>query len=448
MSRIARIVLISYILCTKIVCAADNEINLQHLNIQQAQQLFHANSKELLAAQRMLQATEANAMSAAQKPNPSLSIGVSNFNLNRSIGNKNPENQSNSLQDQTLNSTVQISQLFERGDKRELRIASAKNAIQASQFDAKDTERLWLFKLNASYYDLLLAQEIEAIQTSNVSLYEKTLQATELRLKAGDVAASDVSRIRVDLLKTKNDLRQAQANKQKAQSNLAYLIGKETDARLITAEDHWPNTPLSDAPTLAAISTQNNINQRPDVLAAEARTKQAEENTRLANALKTRDLNIALQYQHFPGQLPGAGENTIGAAISIPLFTNYEYQGEIARAQVDLNAAQEAKEQARAAALSEIDLANADLQASTEKLKRFDAQILTEAQKAADAAEFAYTQGAKGVTDLLDSRRVLRALQLDAANVRADFAKSLAAWKAAMPSTNNPDSSAQSQGSR
>jgi cobalt-zinc-cadmium efflux system outer membrane protein len=189
MPRIARIVLISYILCTKIVCAADNEINLQHLNIQQAQQLFHANSKELLAAQRMLQATEANAMSAAQKPNPSLSIGVSNFNLNRSIGNKNPENQSNSLQDQTLNSTVQISQLFERGDKRELRIASAKNAIQASQFDAKDTERLWLFKLNASYYDLLLAQEIEAIQTSNVSLYEKTLQATELRLKAGDVAA-------------------------------------------------------------------------------------------------------------------------------------------------------------------------------------------------------------------------------------------------------------------
>ena len=69
---------------------------------------------------------------------------------------------------------------------------------------------------------------------------------------------------------------------------------------------------------------------------------------------------------------------------------------------------------------------------ATEKLQRFDEQILTEAKKAADAAEFAYNHGATGITDLLDSRRVLRALQLDAATVRADFAKSLAAWKAAM----------------
>jgi outer membrane protein, heavy metal efflux system len=436
-SRVLCIAVIGYTLSTNAAFAADDEVNLQHLNIQQAQQLFHANSRELLAAQRALQATEANAISAAQKPNPFLSVGVSSFNLNRSTGNKNPENQSNSLQDQTLNSTVQISQLFERGDKRELRIASAKNAIQASKFDAKDTERQWLFTLNASYYDLLLAQEIEAIQTSNVGLYEKTLQAAELRLKAGDIAASDVSRIRVDLLKTKNDLRQAQSNKEKAQSNIAYLIGKEANASTIYAEDRWP-----DAQALADVSTQKNINQRPDVLAAEARAKQAEENTRLANALKTRDVNISLQYQHFPGQLPGAGENTIGAAVSIPLFTNYEYQGEIARAQVDLNAAQEAKEQARAAALIEVERANADLQGATEKLQRFDTQILTEAQKAADAAEFAYNHGATGITDLLDSRRVLRALQLDAASVRADFAKSLAAWKAAMTSTDITDTTA------
>ena len=436
-NKLFRIVILLCFINIHIASAAEKEIGLEHLSLQQAQQLFHANSRELLAAQRALQASEANAMSARQKPNPSLSLGVSSFNLNRNAGNKNPENQSNSLQDQTLNSTVQISQLFERGDKRELRIASAENAIKASRFDLKDTERQWLFTLNSSYYDLLLAQLIEAIQNSNVNLYEKTLQAAELRLKAGDIAASDVSRIRVDLLKTKNDLRQALANKQKAQSNLAYLIGKETDASIIYAQDIWP-----DQKSLPELQMKS-VNQRPDVLAAEARAKQAEENARLANALKTRDVNIALQYQHFPGQLPGAGENTIGAALSIPLFTNYQYQGEIARAQVDLNAAQEAKEQTLAAALSEVNRANADLQAATEKLQRFDAQILTEAQKAADAAEFAYNHGATGITDLLDSRRVLRALQLDAASVRADFAKSLAAWKAAITSTDTTDVSAQ-----
>ena len=181
-SRIFCILLIGCSLITKIAIAAEDIVDLTHLNLQQAQQLFHSNSRELLAAQRMLQATEANAISAAQKPNPALSVGVSSFNLNRSVGNKNPDNHSNSLQDQTLNSTVQISQLFERGDKRELRIASAENAIKASKFDLKDTERQWLLALNSAYYDLLLSQELEAIQNSNVSLYEKTLQAAELRL--------------------------------------------------------------------------------------------------------------------------------------------------------------------------------------------------------------------------------------------------------------------------
>ena len=334
------------IICILLICLFNNEIaiaaadavDLKHLSLKDAQQLFRTSNRELLAAQRMLQATEANAISAGQKPNPSLSVGVSSFNLNRSTGNKNPENHSNSLQDQTLNSTVQISQLFERGDKRELRIASAENAIKASRFDLKDTERQWLLALNTAYYDLLLAQEIESIQVANVSLYEKTMQAAELRLKAGDIASSDVSRIRVDLLKTKNDLRQAQANLQKAQTNIAYLIGKENDAKIIHADDHWPDNKSSNEPTAL-----RDINQRPDLLAAEARAKQAEENIRLANALKTRDINIGLQYQHFPGQGTSAGENTIGAAISIPLFTNYEFQGEIARAQVDLSAAQEAK---------------------------------------------------------------------------------------------------------
>jgi len=420
------------------------EANLGHLTLEEAQQLFHENNKELLIAKRMVQGAEADAISAGQKPNPTLSLGLSGINLNRGEGNVNynPNNingssssTSNKLLDQTINSSIQISQLYERGDKRELRIASAKNAVKASQFDLKDAERQLLLNLNSAYYDLLLAQEIHKIQIINLGLYEKTLQAAELRLKAGDIAASDVARIRVDLLKTQNDVRQAEANQQKAQVNLAYLIGQENSASQIKAEGNWPR--------VDQISTQfnKNIDARSDVLAAEARTKQAEESQKLANALKVRDVNISLQYQHLPGQWPNAGDNTVGAAISIPLFTNYEYQGEIARAEVDFTSALEAKEQTKAAAISEISRAQSDLNAATEKAQRFDTQILSEAQKAADAAEFAYNHGATGITDLLDSRRVLRALQLDAASVKADYAKALAAWQAATQTEafeNNP----------
>lgn len=401
-------------------------IQLDHLTLQQAEALFATNNREVLAAKRMLQAAEAGTVIAGQKPNPILSLGLSSVNLNRGHGNPNA-NGANGLWDQTYNSGVQISQLYERGNKRELRTSVAESAVKASGFDLKETYRQQALALSAAYYDLKLAQEAVRIQESNIGLYDKTLQAAELRLKAGDVASADVARIRVDALRAKNDARQAQANLQKAQSLLAYLIGKDASAASIYVVDAWPawraDQSLSESEAWLA--------KRADVMAAEARMEQAQEAKKLAESLKTRDVTWALAYQHFPGQEPGSAPDTIGATVSIPLFTSYQYQGEIARAEVGYTSASEAREQVRAAALDEVRRAEADLRAAIDKSHRFDENILSEAKKAADAAEFAYQHGAMNVTDLLDARRILRALQLEDASVKADYAKSLAAWQAA-----------------
>ena len=409
------------------------DYNLGELSFKSAEQLFLGYSHELIAAKRMVESAQADAVTAGQSPNPTLSLGLSNFNLNTNQGNTNP-NGSNSIVDKTLNNTVQINQLFERGDKRALREASAKNGIKASKYDFKDTLRQQKLALANAYYDLMLAQESEKIQATNLNLYEKTLEAAELRLKAGDIASSDVARIRVDMLRGENDLRQSTANHQKAQSNLAYLIGREKEASSIIASDNWPSSMTNkdsiDTASIDTLSQDNKLDQRADILAADARIQQAEQSRRFAHALQTRDIDIGLQYQRFPGQEPGVGANTLGFTLSIPLFTNYQYQGEIARAEVDYSAALEAKEQARATAVSEITRAQADVNASLEKVRRFDEQMLTEAEKSANATEFAYQHGAIGVNDLLDARRVLRALQLDAASAHADYAKSLAVWQA------------------
>ena len=58
----------------------------------------------------------------------------------------------------------------------------------------------------------------------------------------------------------------------------------------------------------------------------------------------------------------------------------------------------------------------------------FENELVKEAERTAAAAEFAFKNGAIGVMDLLDSRRTLKAIQIDAANARADHAKALAAY--------------------
>lgn len=399
--------------------------NVAQLSLHDTELLFRENSRELLFAKRMVEGSQADTISAGQRPNPTLSMNSTNFKLNQSNG-------SGGLNDKTIDNIIRVDQLIERGNKRELRLAAAQDILQASQFDLKDTLRQQKLTLRISYYDLLLAQEKERVQENNQSLYQKTLEAAELRFNAGDIAATDVSRIRVDALRAKNDLRQAKADLEKAQANLGYLIGRENDARSIIANDTWPSpdTSSSEYATADTSSAQpaSVLDQRPDVLAAEARKRSAEETRKLAESLKTRDIVVGVQYEHYPTD----SRNTIGAGVSIPLFTNYQYQGEIARAEVNYTAAMEAQEQTRAVAVGEIARAKADLESATDKLQRFDQEMLAEAQKAANAAEFAYQHGAMGVTDLLDSRRVLRSLQLEAATVRADYAKSLAAWQAAI----------------
>ena len=409
-----------------------NEQSLNNLSLKQSIQLFEVNNREVLLANRNIEGAKADILTAGQIPNPTLSVGVSNINLNTNQGNTNTQ-QSDSLANKTIQSVLQVSQLFERGDKRNIRLAAADKALIASRLDFKNTLRQQKLILQNAYYDLLLAQETERIQQINVDLYAKSLNVAELRLKVGDIAASDVARIKVDVLRSQNDLRQSLANRQKAQSNLAYLIGKENNANEIIAIDTWPSTDIK----LINHADKSKLNDRPDILAAEIRTKQANDILSLAKSLKSRDVTVNLAYQHFPGQEPGVGVNTIGATVSFPLFTNYEYKGEIGRAEVNYYQAQDLKEQIKALAIGEISKAESDLSSSIDRVKRYDEQALGEAQKVADAAEFAYQHGAINLTDLLDARRTLRSIELDAVNSHADFAKSLASWLAAIKFEND-----------
>jgi cobalt-zinc-cadmium efflux system outer membrane protein len=67
---------------------------------------------------------------------------------------------------------------------------------------------------------------------------------------------------------------------------------------------------------------------------------------------------------------------------------------------------------------------------TADRVRRFQEEILITAKKSADAAEFAFKNGATGVMDVLDARRSYRATRLEALNAQADYAKSLATWRA------------------
>jgi cobalt-zinc-cadmium efflux system outer membrane protein len=410
-----------------LVCAwpggafAQAGLNYEALTLAAAEAALLERNRDIRLARRAVDQAKADVLVAGQKPNPQLSWLTQNINRSRGIG-------AGSLRDKTVDNIVGLSQTFERGDKAALRVATAQRLEEGAGSDLVEVARTQLFTFRSAYFDLLAAQERLDGARESAALYEKTLQAANLRLKAGDLAGADVARINVEALRAQNDAGAAQADVVRARVVLANLLGDESKAPQIRAVSPWP------APEAVAGSAaiDDLVAARPDVRAAMARVQAADRARDLAQALRTRDVTVGAQFEHYPvndTNQSGSG-NSFGVGISVPLFLRHSYEGEIARAQADWYAARDQLERVKALAVTDIMRSRGDLEASRERLWRFENDLLPKAARGAEAAEFAFRNGAIGVMDLLDARRTLKALQLEAANARADHARARAAWRA------------------
>lgn len=376
------------------------------LSLPQAEQLLVQKNRELQAARRAVESADAQRLIAGARPNATFSINSS------SLG-------SGSRADTIL----RIDQPFERGNKRELRLDAVSGLQRAARNDSLDVLRQQLAALQGAYYDLKLTQERGDVLAETAELFSGTLSAAQRRLKAGDLAPADVAKVQVDYERAQNDARLAQAERSRAQIALAYLIGAEREAGDLRATDPWPMPQRADF-----TAVEQAIEARPDVAAAKARVDAAEKLRELARSLRTRDITVGAQYERFSGNLP---ENSVGFGVAVPLFTGYDFSGDIQKAEVDRYAAMDALARARAIAMGELRRAASDLNAAADRLERFDASLLAAANRSAEASEFAFSRSAISVLEVLDARRTLRAVRLDALGARNDHARALAAWRAA-----------------
>lgn len=409
--------LIVAMLLPGVVLAVEPVPVLARLSLAGAEVLWTEHNRELKLARGAVEGAEADKIGSAQRPNPAFSTQVGTISRNPGVG-------TGGLRDKMMDTTIGISQLIERGDKREHRMRGAQSLLEATRQDLSDTLRSQRMALRQAYYDLVLAQEKSRIFEESAALYRKSVAASQLRHRVGDIPLSELSRIRVEALRAENEARQAVNDLARAQLSLAYLIGQEAAAGTIRAVDGW--VPITDIASGIALD----IDRRPDVRAALNRVQAAEAARDLASSLKTRDITVGLSFEHNPTGSAWAN-NSVGVSASVPLFINYGYEGEIRRAESNLQVARDQLEQVRAMALADAARARSDLEAAAQRSKRYEEELLAEAERAAHAAEFAYKQGALGLMDLLDARRTYKATQIDAVTASADYAKALASWRAA-----------------
>ena len=377
------------------------------------------NNLDVSLARRALAAAQGDVLAADHAPAPTIITRAASIDLQNGIGGGNLFSQ------KRIDKSIGVDWTWERGNKRELRTASAQRNAAAAQADIDDITVQQQLATASSYFDLLATQErisqVDAIARSAAQLADTAAR----RVKAGDLAAQDQARLEIEAQRAATDLLTAQLDRRRAALALAQLTGYN-GANMLVAQADWPASLAADAASEGS-ALYPAVEARPDVRAALQRVEAARAALDLALAQKKADVTLGATYDHFPG----TSNRLLELRLQVPLygvFGGYNFQGEIARAQAQLDQAEDQLEKTRRAASADVQRLQQDRQGAATRALSYEATILPRARKVAERAELAYSKGAMSLTDLIDARRTLRTILIEDLAARTDHAKAAQAW--------------------
>ena len=362
---------------------------------------------------------------AKQRPNPNLSYNLDSINPHP---NKSPQGTGK------VDSSIRIDQLIELGGKAGYRADAATAAEAASLYQLKYNEKAVLVAIEQLYFDTLSAQQRVHDLGEVVEMNRRVLDVARKRLQVGDVSQLEYKKILLDVTRANNEYQAARSDLSQAKSDLAKALGFDRSIAKSRLSEDWPNH-ADKLPTV----DWDKVERRADLLAYKNRTEAADNLRQLGRSLRIPDLTVGVQYNHAPvtGDVSRGTINTYSFGVSMPLFIRHQFQGEAQKAEVEYYRARDAQLRAEKDAFTSIQNQELDLEVRQERLARVLGDILPSAEEAATMAEFAYSKGAISVLDLIDARRSLRQARTEAAQIRADFAKSLSAFKLAIEAQEN-----------
>ena len=391
-----------------------------HLNLKQVLDRALQCSPDLADYRLNHELVIADRVIAEQRPNPNLTLGADSINPHPS---RSPEGT------KKIDSSIRIDQLVELGGKAKYRADAANAAELSSRQFLKYAEKAILVGVEQIYYEGLSAQQREKDLAEIVEINKDVLNVASIRYKAGDISQLDLNKIRLDIARANNEYQVAKSDLARAKSELAKSLAYSKSIQKSDLANDWPEHQV-DLPVVP----WEKINLRSDLQALRSRTSAAESSRNLARSLKIPDVTVGLQYNHLPvtGSPQNGTINTYMVNLTIPLFIRHQYQGEAMRAEAEYYKARDSQWRGEKDAHTQLEYQQTELHANQERLSKVLLEVLPGAEQVANAAEFAYKKGAIGVLDLIDARRSLRQARTETSQARADFAKSLSAFKLAI----------------
>lgn len=393
------------------------------IDLDQAIELAIKHNHALRAAQNTVQQSEAEEVTAAIRPNPVFTYDDLYVPL------FSPSQLTSATLDNITEFDLGFSYTFERGGKRQARVAAAKDATAVTRSQVKDNERALTYNVAQQFVGVLLAKADLDFGNQDLESFERTVDLSTHQYHAGAISEADLLKIKLQLLQFQTDVSSAKLALVQSLLALRELLGFESVPPDYDVIGELGYTALhGNQEDLQALA----LNQRPDLLAAQQGVAASQSQYQLAKANRARSLTTTLDYTHV------SDLNSLGftANIEIPIFDRN--QGEIARTHYAITQASELQSAARETVLTDVANAYQAAKVNDQIVQLYTSGYLKQAQDSRDISEYAYKRGAASLLDFLDAQRSYRATQLGYRQALANFMLAVEQVKEAVGTRNLP----------
>ncbi len=367
------------------------------IDLDEAIRLAVEHNHALKAARTLIDQSRAQEITAAIRPNPVFTYD------DLFIPIFSPSQLNSSTLDNNTEFDTGFSWTFERGGKRKARIRAAHDQTTVTRSQVRNNERTLTFNVAQQFVAVLQAESTLQFAKQDLESFQKTVNISEDRLKAGDMSQADYLKIKLQLLQFQTDVSSAQVALVQARDNLRALLGYDAIPADYDVAGELSYKPLHlNKEDLQAMA----LSLRPDLMAAQQGVTAAGSQYDLARANGKRPLTTTWTYSHV------LALNSLGSTmgIEIPIFDRN--QGEIARTHYAITQAHETKTLAEETVMTDVANAYEAFRTADEVARLYESGYLKNSQDSRDISEFAYRHGAASLLDLLDAERSYRATQL------------------------------------
>jgi outer membrane protein, heavy metal efflux system len=364
------------------------------LTMQQAVDLALASNPTLLAARQNLLSVKAQEIQAGVRANPYFTLTAADITEPSYVNNP-------------FAYAAQFSRLFERGNKREWRLDSARSTTVQTDAELQLTQQQTVLAVRQAFTNFIIAKAAKKLADDNLADFKHELDISSDRYKAGDLAKLDFERLDLQLAQFETDESNAITAAQQASDQLQVLLGFDKPRTGFDIVGDVVPPPL----TLSMDDLeQKGLAARPDLKAAQAAVFVADAQVKLAYANGTSDPTFEVEFDRT------GHENSAGFYVNIPLRIFDRNQGNKETAKFTAQSNRFTVTATRNQVVSDIDQAYSGYINSRILSDRYNGHYLDEAKDVLDIARFSYEHGGLALIDYLDALRESRSVTADALN--------------------------------